>query len=372
MIYDGHAYCFPSPNSQHGFPESKESQQLLHLAMAVHRMQPSWRKRDRFPSNDSVLADPSREGFDALSDVEIRLADHGRVEWTVDGEDYVKQALPPSTVNFSFPPEALIAEMDYANVDKALLHRTPYMGVSNQYIAQCTSSFPDRLKGLAYIPEWQIEPDLDNSIREIERAIIDLDLSGLQFNPSYGRLYGKVRDWNAPSFTPFWDAVASLDVPVFFTISASSLSAYLEELMALRAWMDRYPNVEVVQTHGFNWRAFASQDVLAIPDAVYEAAPIDNPNYHVQILFAVFLQTRWEYPMPQVRETLRDMVDRLGADRILWGTDIPIVLLHWTYLQSLNYIRNYCDFMSRSEMELVLGGNMARLMDCETNPARTA
>ena len=50
------------------------------------------------------------------------------------------------------------------------------------------------------------------------------------------------------------------------------------------------------------------------------------------------------------------------ADRILWGTDIPIVLLHWIYRQSLDYVRRYCPFLSKSEMAAILGGNMERLL----------
>jgi predicted TIM-barrel fold metal-dependent hydrolase len=89
---------------------------------------------------------------------------------------------------------------------------------------------------------------------------------------------------------------------------------------------------------------------------------VDSPNFNVQLLFAIFLQTRWDYPMPQMRATLQKLVERISADRLIWGTDIPIVLLHWTYRQSLDYIRDYCDFLGRKEMDLVLGGNMGRLM----------
>ena len=106
----------------------------------------------------------------------------------------------------------------------------------------------------------------------------------------------------------------------------------------------------------------AGEDTLEIPAAVYEAAPIEHPGYHVQILFAVFMQSVWDYPMPQIRPALEQMIERIGADRIIWGTDIPIVMLHWTYRQSLDYIRSYCDFIPDEDMELILGGNMARLL----------
>jgi predicted TIM-barrel fold metal-dependent hydrolase len=269
-------------------------------------------------------------------------------------------------VEFAYPPESLVAEMDYAGVDRALLHRTPYMGLSNEYIADCVRRFPDRLQGLAYIEEWRIEPETETSIRKLERAIKELRLSGLQFLPFHRRLYGQEEKWDGPGFRPFWDAVAELKIPVFFTLGGdASLEAYLDKLRALRRWMERYPAVKVVHTHGFNWRLFADEETLHVPDVVYETAPIDHPNFYIQLLFAVFLQSRWDYPMPQMRPTLEKMVERIGARRLMWGTDIPVVLLHWTYRQSLDYIRRYCDFITQDEMDLILGGNMARFMGLE-------
>ena len=365
MIYDGHAYCIPSPDQHGGFDDPAAWHRILKLALATHRMQPVWRKSDLTPSDSSGLADPSREGFDGLTDTEFRIASHGRIEWTVDGVDYVKQVLPPWTADFSSSPESLVAEMDYANVDHALLHRTPYMGISNEFIADCARRFPDRIQGLAYVPEWLIESQTEASIANLRRAVEELGLSGLQFLPYYGRLYGAPIDWGGPAFRPYWDAVAGLGVPVFFTLGSSPLEAYLDELRTLGVWMERYPDVKVVLTHGFAWRMFAGDDDLVVPDSVYEALPFEHPNFHMQLLMAVFLQSRWDYPMPQVRPVLRQMVERIGADRLVWGTDVPIVLLHWTYRQSLEYIRKYCDFIEPHDMELILGGNMARLMNAQ-------
>ncbi len=367
MIYDGHAYCFPPPRQHGGFEDPQEFRRHLQLFMALARQQPCWRKADRAAADVSGLVDLSQGwSFAALKEAGFRTGPHGLVQWTVAGEDYVKQALPPWIVDFAYPAESLVAEMDYAGVDWALLHRTPYMGLANEFIADCVRRFPRRIQGLAYVEEWKIEAETDASIRKLERAIKELGLAGLQFMAFHRPLYGQTESWEGAGFEPFWDAVAALEIPVFFTIgSGASLEAYLEELRNLRRWMERYPEVRVVHTHGFPWRLFSDEEKLEVPEAVYETAPLDHPNFHIQILFAVFLQSRWDYPMPQIRPTLETMVERIGAERIMWGTDIPIVLLHWTYRQSLDYIRNYCDFIGDADMDLILGGNMARFMGLE-------
>ena len=260
--------------------------------------------------------------------------------------------------------------MDYAGVDWALLHRTPYLGIGNDFIADSARRFPDRIQGLAHVEEWLVQKEPEASIGKLERAIKELRLSGLQFLPDQLDLYGQTEGWDSPGFRPFWDAVASLNIPVFLTPGYSylaspdgpSLEAYLAELGILRRWMERYPDVTVVLTHGFSWRMFIEGETLSVPDQVFDAAPIDNPNFNLQILLPIFLGGEWDYPMPQVRPTLEKLVGRIGAHRLLWGTDMPMVMRFYTYRQSLDYLRLYCDFLSSPEMDLIVGGNMMHLM----------
>ena len=55
------------------------------------------------------------------------------------------------------------------------------------------------------------------------------------------------------------------------------------------------------------------------------------------------------------------MRDQLGAERLMWGSDMPNVERFCTYGQSLDYVRRYCDFVRVSDMDHILGGNAARL-----------
>ena len=168
------------------------------------------------------MADMSRPwDFDALKEAGFRTGDHGLVEWSVAGERYVKQALPPWTVDFSYPPESLVAEMDYADIERALIHRTPYMTDSNTWIGACVRRFPDRLDGLARIPEWRIEGETDAMIAELHRAINTDGLVGLQFMPFHRRLYGQSGPWDGDGFRPFWEAVRDLGITAYMTVGGA-------------------------------------------------------------------------------------------------------------------------------------------------------
>ena len=139
-------------------------------------------------------------------------------------------------------------------------------------------------------------------------------------------------------------------------------------MSTLIRWMERYPDVEVVVTHGLGWRLFRDGDHIKLPEEVW--SPFDNPNLRLQLLFPIALGNVWDYPMPQVRPTIEECVRRVGAERLMWGTDMPIVTRFWTYRQNIDFIRLYCDFLSSEDLDRILGGTAARLMGVSSSAGR--
>jgi hypothetical protein len=124
MIIDGHAYCFPPLGEANGFATREEHLRYLQREMADHH-QPAWRLRDRAPGSNRMLADPQEDTLTGLTQVNFRSGGYGRFVWTVDGEDYAKQYLPPYLTHLAHSPEMLVAQMDYVGIDRAVLHATP-------------------------------------------------------------------------------------------------------------------------------------------------------------------------------------------------------------------------------------------------------
>ena len=281
----------------------------------------------------------------------------------IEGEAHAKQYFPPSVTDMSYSPDKLVAEMDYAGVDKALLHRTPYLGIGNDFVSSCVHQYPKRLKGLAHVEEWLVESNPEAAVRAVEAAVNTQGLSGLQFLPPQMDLYGQTGPWDAAGFQTFWDGVVGLDIPVFFSLKwrqDPKAQSYVNELRTLIRWMDRYPDTDVVLTHGLSWHLFIDGDKLTLPDDVW--APFANPRLHLQLLLPIALGATWDYPMPQVKPAMEECVRRIGARRLMWGTDMPIVMRYWTYRQNIDFIRLYWSFLGTKEMDDILGGTIARLL----------
>jgi predicted TIM-barrel fold metal-dependent hydrolase len=68
-----------------------------------------------------------------------------------------------------------------------------------------------------------------------------------------------------------------------------------------------------------------------------------------------------DYPYPTARQYLRRAVEMVGAEKIMWGTDVPGLLTFATYHQLLGFVARHCDFLSQEDLEGIVGGNAWRV-----------
>lgn len=362
MIVDGHAYCFPPLGEASGFGDVASHLRYVQREMADHH-QPVWRLRDRAPGSNEPLADPADRTLRGLRDVAFRPGGYGRLVWRVDGEEYAKQYLPPYMTDLSHTPEMLVAQMDYAGVQWAVLHTDHLMGRLNEFLADCVRRHPTRLRALASVTEWEIEKDPERAVSEVRRAY-DLGLSGYQFTAASRYRYGVTEAWDGPRLRPFWDGVAALGKPIYFTLGPwprPTLADYLGELGRWQGWLERYPHVPAVLTHGFPWRLLREGRRLRLPAPLFE--PFRAPRAALQLLFQISLGNLWDYPYTEIHSAVAHLVDRLGSDRLVWGTDMPNVERFCTYRQTLETFTTHCrGLLSDADIANIVGGTSARLL----------
>jgi len=365
LIIDSHVYCFVSPDLPAGHPTAIEHLAEVQVFHALHH-QPAWRVRDRAPADARRLLDPTPdEPLRPARDVNFRVdREHGRVVWTIDGEDTVKQVYPPNLHDVAFGPGSCIAEMDYAGVDMALMHVDRALGLDVDFLADCVRRYPDRLRSMAPVDEAAIPVHPERVVADLRRSIVDLGLDAIKFIPDYAYRAG-FDGWDDGAFRSFWDAAIELHVPIFFTLgarpgSADERSGFLAELAVLKRWMERYPDADCSLTHGFPYRAFFEGDRLVLPDDIWE--PWQNPRLRLEVSFPVRLGDVIDYPYREVWPTVEQMAERIGTDRLMWGTDMPFQNRFCTYRQSRDWIERYCGFLGSQGLADVMGGTAARLL----------
>jgi predicted TIM-barrel fold metal-dependent hydrolase len=359
MVIDAHAHAFPSLHQHVGYASAEEHMR----AAQVHVVAPSQPVIETATGRvvtHPTLSDGKGMGWSNLLDVNFRYGPFGRMEWTRDGTDYHLQMFAP-TFPESLSPEKMLALMDYAGVRKALLHNAHMYGMLNDYLGEVVRKHPDRLAGTVQIHE--ADCDHDDQIRELTRGVEELGLRALHFQIE-GFFRHDFRDrFDDSKFDVFWDEVLRLGIPVLWNIRPLATPRnrdYVEQVARLGRWARRWKGIRNVFTHGVNV-ALLMDDAgrVVIPPEFWDTLELDN--MYLELLFPVMQGNRWEYPYPEAQELIREFHRRLGASKLLWGSDYPTSERSATYVQSLDYIRKHCRFMSALDKDRVLGGTAAEL-----------
>ena len=352
---DSHVHIFPNMGGPSGF-ESVERHMQFATHLVFHRS-----VGRRIYDNAPVVGREWHKGED-LDELNFRGGDYGRFLWTADGMDYARYYLPPTARDLDSPPEQVIAQMDYIGVDRAVVQAGHVYGRLNDYLGRVAAKYPDRLWALATVEEWRA--DDPSQLAEIERAVGDLGLKGLFYDTGLIGKFGRKTLPDDPCFDPFWQTVRRLDIPVFWNITSpeSTLDAWLEQQRSFGRWLARYPDVKCVYTHGLPlYRFVGDSGDITIPEEVW--APLESTNVFTEILIPILMGGVWEYPYAEAQPFIRTYYDRIGPDRLIWGSDLPNVERHCTYEQSLRYFRDHCDFIPPAHMKRITDENTRSLFD---------
>lgn len=359
LVVDAHAHVLPYLGGAAGFASGDEHLLYAQRAMHTHGAQPVRRARDHAIVKEPTLWDPNDASPSGRREVRFRAGRNGRFEWEANGEGYYIQFMPPNFQTMDAPADFLIAQMDYAGIDMAVLQNDHIYGSLNEFFAEAVRAYPDRFIGLAQVEEPLAYQDAQ--IARLHHAVAVLGMRGLYYTTSTFFATGYRDYYHEEAFRPFWDEVRDLRLPVFWVFPSSSpMGDYDDEMRRFDAWLERYPDVPSVLVHGFpDGKMLDARGRLKPSTAVRAVAA--RPNVYAEVLFPIKWGGIWDYPYPEARDLLRDYLELFGAERLMWGSDMPNVERYATYKQTLTYVSHYCDFVPADAMAGILGGNVLSL-----------
>jgi predicted TIM-barrel fold metal-dependent hydrolase len=360
-VVDCHGHVFPPLAGASGFATA--AQHLIHQqrAMHVHGNQPYRRLRDHAVVSARPLwraDDPSEAG--RATDVGFRVGRFGRFEWETGGEAYYVQFLPPHMHDLHAPPEGMVVEMDYAGVGTAVLQNDHIYGNLGEYFAEAVRRWPGRFIGLAQVDEpfgYREE-----ALQALEDQVERLGMRGLYFTMTafFRNGYRTLPDDGA--FDPLWAAVARLALPVFWVHAAHSPAGdYRDEMRRLRRIVDRHPGIRHVLVHGVPTGLYADPaDRIAWPaevTAVLEGGPVWS-----EVLYPIGWGGRMPYPYARAHHHFRQLYDRFGPAKLIWGSDMPNVGRYCTYRQALGYLWDHAEYLSAADRRAIFRENTLALL----------
>jgi len=367
MIVDNHVHIFPylGGNSEY----ESEKVQLMYAQKIMSRSfffeptrkvffgEPTRKLEDYSIVNEVTLWDRNKPGPEGIRNVNFRAGKFGRYEWTVNGINYCKQYMPVSLQDMAAPPELVIAQMNCAGVDKAVLQRSHIYGKLENYYKGAIEKWPDRFIGLTQIDESRA--CYDDQISELHRGIEQLGLKGLYFEPA-ALFVGNFRhNFDDEIFTPFWKEVDCLSIPVY---AQTDKSEFLDQMKRWKKILEKHPGTTLVISLGLREEVAWNGSKPHIPDLVHHL--VTEYKVFLEVAYPISIGMTSDYPYPKAQELVRHLFDTFGPKKLIWGSDMPNVERYCTYSQSLTCLTHYCDFLSDSDKELILGKNVLTIFSC--------
>jgi len=192
-------------------------------------------------------------------------------------------------------PELMIRTLDAANVDRACIfncfHPTGRPG--NDLTASFVAKYPDRFIGFGFVSPLLSAEEIRD---ELTRCFDELGFIGI-------KVYSNYYPWgyDDPHYYPIYEFADERNAPLIFHSSIEPLSRPV--MLANVAPM--FPNAYFVAGHSGNMPAPRTEAI---------AGAQAYPNY--------YLETCSTYRTPGIIE---ELVAGAGADRILYGSDQPLM-----------------------------------------------
>jgi predicted TIM-barrel fold metal-dependent hydrolase len=150
--------------------------------------------------------------------------------------------------------------------------------------------------------------------------------------------------------------VMRLDLPVFWVNRDNSpIGRYEDELADVERILERFP-MRSVLVHGLPTSRYADADEQLTLPPVVERLMTRLPVF-AELLYPISWGGRYEYPFPKAMVHFRQLVERYGLARFVWGSDMPNVERYCTYRQTLTYVWNHAEFLGESARRAIFRDN---------------
>jgi predicted TIM-barrel fold metal-dependent hydrolase len=278
------------------------------------------------------------------------------------GADHPYRLLPPAFVNSTSPCEILMEYMAWAGVEKAVLLTQNIYGFNNDYLSECVQVHPDKFAAIA-----GLDPCNRDATKTIETLIGQKHLGGLKLD-----LHARIGlmslrpdfKLNHPGLDPVWQHLENngSTLVLDFAGPPGTPGHQLEEL---RTILEKHPGLKIVICHlGFPPCLNDAGD--GAEKKWYELLDLTR-SFNVWFDTAIFsFSTQLKagpekYPYPALKDIFQKCVDRIGGSHMIFGTDIPSILMWLTYPQCVDWITDVTAKLPAQEREAILWKNADRV-----------
>ena len=258
-----------------------------------------------------------------------------------------RQMLPPFMIDGVNSAEVFLSNMNYAQVGAAVVVQELIDGIQNDYLLEVSRRYPDRFF-VCGMCDYFHPGFYEQAVSLIAQGFKGIAIPGHRLLTDEGRVM-----LNSAEMMRMFRYMEQHHVILSVTLADGDLQVgEMEEVISecpqLRLAIGHFgmPTVE-------GWR---EQLLLAR----HEHVMLESGGI-------TWLYNEEFYPYPSAIKVIREAIDTVGADKLMWGSDYPRTITAITYRMSYDFVLK-TEVLSDEEKRLFLGENARRFYGFENLP----
>ncbi|MBO4617234.1 MAG: amidohydrolase [Lachnospiraceae bacterium] len=237
----------------------------------------------------------------------------------------IRQMMPPYMDDNRNSVERLIANMDYARVNGAVITQEYIDGNQDMYLLLSKEKYRDRLRICSLYEEHDdFRVDDFDGIKICAGRLKNQDLRAHMEVFKKAERFGK-----------------------FVSIDMADGDAQVESMQAV---IDECPDLRVAIGHF---------GMVTTEGWERQIALAKNKNVYIESGGLTWLFHKEFYPYPSAVDAILTARDICGMDKLMWGSDYPRTMTDITYIMAVRFIEE-TDKLTEAEKQAFLGGNAMR------------
>lgn len=246
------------------------------------------------------------------------------------------QMVPPFMIDGVNSAEVFLSNMNYAQVGGAVVVQEFIDGIQNDYLAKVKSDYPERFFVFGMCDYFK--PGFyDTAASLIESGFKGIAIPGHRLILSDGRV-----NLNSPEMMKMFHLMEDKGVILSLCLAENNLqNGEIKEVI------EECPRLKIAIGH------FGMVTAPGWEDQIKLAL---NDNVMIESGGITWLFNKEFYPFNGAVRAIREVIDMVGADKLMWGSDYPRTITAITYKMSYDFILKTNDLTDR-EKRLFLGEN---------------
>lgn len=246
------------------------------------------------------------------------------------------QMVPPFMIDGVNSAEVFLSNMNYAQVGGAVVVQEFIDGIQNDYLAKVKSDYPERFFVFGMCDYFK--PGFyDTAASLIDSGFRGIAIPGHRLILSDGRV-----NLNSPEMMKMFHLMEDKGVILSLCLAENNLqNGEIKEVI------EECPRLKIAIGH------FGMVTAPGWEDQIKLAL---NDNVMIESGGITWLFNKEFYPFNGAVRAIREAIDMVGADKLMWGSDYPRTITAITYKMSYDFILKTNDLTDR-EKRLFLGEN---------------